>query len=98
VRRYTTDVIIESTVLTETSQLVLLNPDDTSITLTLPLAFNHRGETINIKNVDISVNTVTIAAAGGNTIDGVASIVVSGANFFLQVTSDGATHWYVTGA
>ena len=97
VRRYPTEVIIANTVLSETSQLVLLDPDDASITLTLPLALNHRGETINIVNVDISVNTVTIAAAGGNTVNGVASIVVSGARFFLQVTSDGDTHWYVTG-
>jgi hypothetical protein len=77
--------------------LTLVNPTGGAFTATLPAAAGLRGQTIRIKNTTASTNNVTLAAAGGDTIDGAATVVLSGDHFFFAVTSDGVHTWYVTG-
>ncbi len=96
-RRFPTSILTGNAVLTQTSQLVRVDPTGGPLSVTLPPAVNHRGESVSVKNVTSSANGVTIAAAGGDTIDGAASLVLSAARFFLEVTSDGVSGWLVTG-
>lgn len=95
--RYPTAVLTGATGLLVASQLVRVNPTGGAFTVTLPPALELRGQSITIVNVSASTNIVTVAAAGGDTINGAASLLMSGNHFFVEVTSDGANTWYVTG-
>jgi hypothetical protein len=96
IRMFPTAVLIANTILAAASQLVRVNPTAGAFTVTLPAAAGHRGQPIVIKNVTASVNNVTIAAGGGDTVEGAASIVLSGDKFFTTVVSDGVSAWWVT--
>lgn len=96
VRRFSTDIVSGNTVLTDTEQIVLVDPSGGAFSITLPLAFNHRGQSVLLKNVTSSVNNLTLQAQGGDNIDGNPSVVLSADHFFFQVTSDGVNTWLVT--
>jgi hypothetical protein len=98
VREYPTAILVGATLLSTTSQLVRVNPTAGAFTVTLPAAALHQGESIVFKNVTSSVNNVTIAAAGGDTVEGAATLVLSGDKFFTRITSDGVSAWWVTSA
>jgi hypothetical protein len=63
-------------------------------TVTLPTAVGRAGQIYVIKKVDSSVNTLTVAAAASETIDGVATYLLSGTRAFIIIQSNGAV-WYV---
>ncbi|NBO39767.1 hypothetical protein EBU99_14470, partial [bacterium] len=54
-----------------------------------------RGKVFNIKKIDSSLNTVTIAASSGTTIDGAASRVLLYANDSVSVVSDGTNFFLI---
>lgn len=97
-RTFPTAVLVANTVLAVTSQLVRVDPTGGAFAVTLPAAAENRGTSITFKNVSHSVNNVTITAAGGNTVEGGATLVLSGDQFFCRVTSDGVSAWWVTSA
>jgi len=89
-------ILTSGTVLTDANQLVRVNPTGGGFTVTLPAASTASGKVVIVKNVSASVNAVTVAAGGGDTVDGAASVVLSGNRFHWQVVSDGVSQWMVT--
>lgn len=81
----------------DAGQLIRVNPTGGAFAVTLPPAIDHPGQSISIKNVSTSANNVTLTAAPGDTVEGGATSVISGSHFFVQVTSDGVTSWWITG-
>jgi hypothetical protein len=69
----------------------------TNLTMTLASAANMKGKWVVFKKIDTSVNTVTLTPNGGETIDLDTSLVLSGSNAFVKITSDG-TNWKITNA
>lgn len=90
-------VLTSGTVLGAAHQLVRVNPTGGGFTVTLPAAAGAAGDVIFFKNVSNSANTVVVAAGGGDTIDGAATVSLSGARFHWQAISDGVSQWLVTG-
>jgi len=64
-------------------------------TVTLPSAASVPGKIGLVKKTDVSANTVTVTAAGGDTIEGAATAVISGALSILWFQSVGGTQWYL---
>lgn len=96
---FPTAVISSVDGLTDASQLVRVNPTGGTFAVTLPSAADFRGQSITFVNVTSSTNTVTITAAGGETVNGAATDPLSGARAFVRYTSDGVSAWYkVSGA
>lgn len=58
-------------------ELVVCDPTGGALTVTLPLATDHRDELVAVKNAASSGNAVTVAADGSETIDGGASVTVA---------------------
>lgn len=74
--------------------LVRCNPTAGGFAVNLPAATGNANKTVMVKNVTTSVNTITIAASGFETIDGVATISMNlGFESFVFV-SDGS-NWMV---
>lgn len=66
-----------------------------AFTVTLPSAVTvQRGRFYQINKIDVSANALTVAAASGQTIDGMSSVVLYG-RVSITVMSDGA-NWSVT--
>jgi hypothetical protein len=65
------------------------------VTVTLPIAAQFFGGRYNVVKVDATANAVTIAAAGGDNIDGAATVVLSQQWASLNFQSDGATRWVI---
>lgn len=63
--------------------------------ITLPVAGAVPGRIYIIKKGDASANTVTVTPQAGNTIDGVASVVISVQNADIIIQSDGIASWHV---
>jgi len=59
-------------------------------TITLPDAASNLGRSLTIKNQTADTSDVTIAAAGSDTVDGGATIVLAGAYAQMTLQSDGA--------
>jgi hypothetical protein len=80
-----------------TDDIIFADASGGSFTLTMPAA-NAAGANfspgIRIKRIDSSVNTVTVARAGADTIDG-ATTYVLGALQAADLESDGSTKWGV---
>lgn len=79
------------------ADLVLADASSGGFTLTLPEAGVWRDRVLRIKKTDATGNTVTVAAAGSETIDGAASIAISTQYHCRQFMSDGKD-WYIVGA
>ena len=69
---------------------VLVDASATNTIFNLLTATNFAGILINVKKIDSSVNTVTIDAAGAETIDGTATIVLSVQNQSATLHSNGS--------
>lgn len=95
-RTYPTAVITGLDSLNTASQLVQVDPSGGAFVLNLPAAADFRGQSITIKNITASTNNVTITPAGGDNIDGGATLVKGVAHFCVRLTSDGVHAWYVT--
>jgi len=59
-----------------TDQMVEVDAGGGPVTVTLPTAVGHSGQWFTIKKIDATVNAVTIATTGGQTIDGGATAVI----------------------
>lgn len=59
--------------LTSTDYVITVDATGGNVTLTLPAASASVGQTYRIKRIDGSVNTITVARAGADTIDGATS-------------------------
>lgn len=55
------------------------------------------GRLVSVAKTDSTVNTVTVTAAGTDTINGVATFVLTAANTSLGLVSDGTSNWLITG-
>jgi hypothetical protein len=74
----------------------LVNCSGASFTATLPAASSNSGKSFTIKHKGTSLSQVyTIARAGSDTIDGATSVVLSVAQEFITLVSDGTATWNV---
>lgn len=64
-----------------------------AFSVTLPDATRNKGKVLVVKKKDASVNAVTIAAAGSDTIQGAASVALSAQWNGRVLQSDGAGTW-----
>jgi hypothetical protein len=83
--------------MTATDGVVVADVTGGSFTLTLPAANAVvGGRRYTVKRSDSSINSLTLAAAGSDTIDGVGTKAIStGAS--VEVVSDGTSKWYIIG-
>lgn len=72
-RTVTADVIA-----TESDGFLAVDATAGAVTVTLPSAWRYAGRIFYVKKVDASANTVTVEASGTDTIDGAASVALSG--------------------
>ena len=79
----------------DTDKVLLADASSGAVTLQLPSAAGIGGMVFHVKKVDSSANAVTILPAGGQTIDGAASLVLGNAQDSRLLVSDGA-NWKVT--
>lgn len=79
-------------------EVVRVDPTAGAFPVTLPTltAGNSSDVEVTVKNVSASANAVTITAAGGQTIDGVATFVAAAGGFAITLRSDSTgTNWMV---
>jgi lysophospholipase L1-like esterase len=81
-----------TTLLSNTSYLT--NATSGNLTLTLPSAAGKTGELIFVKKTDSTVNTVTIATTGSQTIDGDPTLIIQYQNTAIPFQSNG-TNWFI---
>lgn len=91
------DTINVSSAETAFADLVLADASGGGFTLTLPEAGFWNDRVLRIKKTDATGNTVTVAAAGSETIDGAASVAISTQYHCRQFMSDGQ-NWHIVGA
>lgn len=91
-------VAAKTTTYTITSSDGLVTGDATSaaFTMTLPAASSNSGKVFRLKKIDSSVNAVTIARAGSDTIDGATSFLLSTQWEEVELVSDGTSVWLIT--
>lgn len=87
-------VVTGSTTLTAEHRTVLVDATAAAITITLPPAVNHPSKRYEVKKVDTSANTVTIAPSGTETIDGAANLDSATQGDSVVLKSDG-TNWRI---
>lgn len=95
-QRYSTQRVTGNTTLSvlSTAQAVLVDTTAGSVTITLPPAADAVGRLpVTIKKV-VAANTLTVAADGGDTIDGAASVSWQASGDSREFLSDGTT-WSV---
>lgn len=77
-------------------ELVQCDPTGGAFTVTLPtIAAGNKGQLVYIKNVSTSVTAITIAPAGGQTIDGGGNATSNTSHNVVRLCSDGGTNWNV---
>jgi hypothetical protein len=91
------DTINVSSAETAFADLVLADASGGGFTLTLPEAGFWNDRVLRIKKTDATGNTVTVATAGSETIDGAASVAISTQYHCRQFMSDGQ-NWHIVGA
>lgn len=79
-----------------TKQCILADATAADIQVNLPISGNALDVVYVIKKVDASVNTVTVAANGAETIDGSNTVVLTTQNERIYIICDGA-NWYIIG-
>jgi hypothetical protein len=73
-------------------ETILVNSTAGASSMTLPTAANNKGKMLRIKKTDSSANAITISTTGGQTVDGLTSVVLGTQYATLEVISDG-TNW-----
>ena len=79
--------------ITTSDEIILADASGGSFTLTLPTAVGNHG-LYSVKKVDSSANTVTVNTAGGQKIDGGATVIIRVQNASIAIISNG-TDWYI---
>lgn len=95
-RRFPDGIFTADQIISRTSEVVLVDPTAGAFNVTLPAALNNRGQSITIKNAGTSANAVTILPTGADTIDGQPTLVLSGPDFAVELTSNGVSAWFIT--
>lgn len=75
--------------------MVLANSTGGGFTVTLPLASANTNLSIRVKKTSSDANNVTIGISGSDTIDGQSTQVISFQYTDIEMTSDGAGHWWI---
>jgi len=75
--------------------LIFLDPAAATFTLTLPKAVENKGKEFRMKRIDSSVNSVTVAAQGAETIDNGATFSLATALVAVRIASDGSDWWII---
>ncbi|MGH7974998.1 MAG: hypothetical protein ACREBR_05705 [bacterium] len=78
-----------------TDYTILGNAASNAIVITLPTATSSTRRIYNFKKTDSSANSVTVTAAGSDTIDGAASQVLTSQYQDLSIQSDGTNWWII---
>lgn len=86
-----------SQAISDFNKTYFVNATTASLTMTLASAANMAGKWIIFKKIDVTTNTVTLNPDGSDTIDLDTSLILSGAQAFVKITSDG-TNWKITNA
>lgn len=92
-----TTITANYTVLT-TDQVILADATAGNIVVTLPAASAEGAREVAVKKIDSSANTVRVAAAGTDTIDGAASVTLSLQYAWIDITGDGTSKWNILSA
>jgi hypothetical protein len=74
--------------------ILLVDTTSGNVTLTLPLAATVRGQWYEVKKL-VAANTVTLDPAGGETIEGAATLAWTAQYQAYTVYSDGTEWWIV---
>ena len=82
------------TIVSGTDVVILANASTGNVTITLPTASSSAGYKFDIKRIDNTGNTCTIARSGTDTIDGGTSITLDVQYISVTVVSDGS-NWYI---
>lgn len=82
--------------ITVNDSLVLGDATTLSFVATLPSAAT-AGLRITVKKIDASGNTVTVSAAGGQTIEGSSTLTLTAQFDYLTLASSGGSVWYIVG-
>lgn len=82
--------------ITATDSVILADATTAAFTVTLPSAVGITGRQYTLKKIDSSLNAITLAAAGAETIDGAATYALGTQWKYVKITSNGAA-WFVTG-
>lgn len=87
--------ISTDTTLSAVYNIVLVKVDATSgnVTVTLPSASSNTGRVVIVKKTDSSTHIVTVAPAGGQTIDGGSSLVLYSQYDAANFNCDGSNWW-----
>jgi hypothetical protein len=88
-------VVTANTTLGNTHFTLLSNAAVAALTHTLPAANTCTGRVYNIKRLNAGINAVTIAAAVGDTIDGVGTRVLGAQFESVTIQSGGGTAWHI---
>jgi hypothetical protein len=80
--------------ITATDDFVFADATLGGFTVTLPTAVGITGRGYSVKKADTSVNIVTVATTGGQTIDGSASVTITVPETSLLFISNGA-NWFI---
>jgi hypothetical protein len=86
----TVTTITSNTTYATWGRTVYVNASGGDVTLTLPTAVAHAGESFEVKKIDTSDNYVFISANGSETIDGGATYVLSQFNDSVLLESNGS--------
>jgi len=86
--------LVANTALDDTHHTVLGDASGGTFTLTLPLASAAAGREYKVKKIDSSSNVVTIARAGGDTIDGATSVALGSQYQAITLVSNGS-NWFL---
>ena len=93
---YTSIVVGDSPyTITEDDHFIIADASGGAITVNLPPAADVPGREYVIKKIDATAN-VTIDGDGAETIDGAATVVLTGQYDTVQIRSDG-TEWWIVG-
>ncbi|MEO6513263.1 MAG: hypothetical protein ABIR37_01130 [Candidatus Saccharimonadales bacterium] len=82
------------TIVSGTDVVILANAASGAVTITLPTAASSAGYKFDIKRIDSTGNTCTIARSGSDTIDGGTSLTLDVQYISATVVSDGSA-WYI---
>ena len=88
-----TTITSSQTLAVDTDRFVMVDPSAGDVVLELPDAASSSGKPFTIKRVVNGDNAVTVTAVGSDTIDGVATFVVSSVGDVVELLSDGGTDW-----
>lgn len=80
--------------ITTSDDIVLCNASSGAFTVTLPTASGNTGLQFVVKRLNSGSNAVTVATAGGQTIDGASTVSLSSQYEFITLVSDGS-NWFL---